>query len=146
MTGVNVPPVLNGTASAKSFGTCPASSSAIFVSSPSDSRLQEAAELFFGDERGPDRLEPTTDDFVTDVTKPVRINLLDSGNDNDGDELNRWPLCSVPTLMRRQVEAYGDRLALHGYDEDNRWVIRVPILVLNKNSVDPKMKLMTTAF
>jgi hypothetical protein len=120
MTGVNVPVVLNVEASAKSLGTSHASSSAIFVSSSSDFKLQEAAELFVGVERGPDRLEPTTDDFVTDVTKPVRINLVHLGNDNDGDELSRWPLCSVPTLMRRQVEAHGDRLALHGYDEDNR--------------------------
>jgi hypothetical protein len=84
--------------------------------------FEEAAESFVGAERsaGPDRLEPTTDDFVTDVTKPVRINLLDSGNDSDGDELNAWPLCSVPTLMRRQVDAHGHRLALHAYDEENR--------------------------
>ena len=70
----------------------------------------------FQDEVGPDRILPTDDEFVTDVTKPVKIRLDLIGDEED----KRWPLISVPTLLRRQAELHGYKLAFEGLDHENR--------------------------
>lgn len=79
--------------------------------------FEDQSETFGPKDSGPDRLLPTSDEFVTDLTKPVKIKGVSCADVVNESE---WPLISVPTLLKCRAEAYGEKLALEGLDHKNR--------------------------